>query len=264
MLWRGERKRVTAVRIRRAANAVPVIGHRGASGHCPENTIPAFARALELGAAWVETDVKRTGDGHFVLMHDRTIDRTTDGTGAVCDLSLDEIRCLDGGGWYGDEFVGTRVPTLQDLLDWSAGGGSGVCLHIDARLSERDLHRVASAVLASGQAQRALVISGSFEQLAAVRQGCDQISTGILYAAGDDDFVERASIAGVDFLHPHRKTVTPELIAKAHDAELPVVACVDPTVELIRQRAAWGLDVFSCDKPDLVSAALEGRLADTR
>ena len=248
---------MTAVEIKRATNAVPVIGHRGASGHCPENTIPAFARAQEFGAAWVETDVKRTGDGYFVLMHDRTIDRTTDGTGAVDELSLDEIRRLDGGGWYGEEFVGTRVPTLQDLLDWSAGGGSGVCLHIDSRLDERDLHRVATAVSASGQAQRSLVISSSFEQLAAVRHGCDQISTGILYAAGDDDFVERASVAGVDFLHPHRKTVTPELIAKAHNAGLPVVACIDPNVELIRQRAEWGLDVFSCDEPDLVSATLD-------
>ena len=174
---------MVGVRIRGSTDRVPVIGHRGASVRCPENTIPAFDAALELGAAWVETDVKMTADEHFVLMHDLTVDRTTDGTGAVEELRLD--------------------------------------------------------------------------QLAVVRQACGQISTGILYPAEDDGFVEQAAIAGVDFLHPHRKTVTPELISKAHEAALPVVACVDPDIDLIRERIEWGLDVFNCDEPDLVTAAVE-------
>jgi glycerophosphoryl diester phosphodiesterase len=243
---------MTAVAIRSTGDPIRVIGHRGASGHRPENTILAFAHAQQLGAEWVETDLRPTADGGLALIHDPSVDRTTDGTGRVDELSLDEIRTLDAGGWYGAEYAGAGVPTLQDLLDWSSAGGCGICLHVDPRLDGGEMAGIAQAIASVGEAERALIISADFQQLKAVKGACEQISTGILYAAAESDGIEAALAAGVDFLHPHRKTVTAALIETAHDAGLPVVACVDPDAELIRQRAAWGLDVFSCDEPDLV------------
>src|SRR5438132_10493520 len=83
---------------------------------CPENTLIAFARAAALGAHMVELDVQLTRDGAVVVMHDWTLERTTDGSGAVCDRTLAEIRGLDAGAWFGSAFRGTRVPTLAEVL----------------------------------------------------------------------------------------------------------------------------------------------------
>lgn len=101
-----------------AAPAGPMgaCAHRGDVRHAPENTLPAFRSAVEKGAHMIEFDVAPTRDGKLVLMHDATVDRTTDGTGRVDALSFDEIRALDAGAWFGPDFAGTRVPTLEEAL----------------------------------------------------------------------------------------------------------------------------------------------------
>ncbi|HUP57998.1 MAG TPA: glycerophosphodiester phosphodiesterase family protein [Bdellovibrionota bacterium] len=93
-----------------------VVGHRGTIVHAPENTIPAFQKAIELGADLLEMDVRETRDGELVIMHDATLDRTTDGTGAVASRTLAEIRAFDAGSWFGAEWRGTRVPTFREVL----------------------------------------------------------------------------------------------------------------------------------------------------
>ncbi len=101
-----------------AAPAGPMgaCAHRGDVRHAPENTLPAFRSAVEKGAHMIEFDVAATRDGKLVLMHDATVDRTTDGKGRVDALSFDEIRALDAGAWFGPDFAGTRVPTLTEAL----------------------------------------------------------------------------------------------------------------------------------------------------
>src|SRR4029453_18395946 len=96
--------------------ATEVIAHRGASGTCPENTLPAFRRAVALGVPMVELDVQLTRDGHPVVIHDSTLERTTSGYGAVRRRTLAEIAALDAGRWFAPAFAGTRVPTLGDVL----------------------------------------------------------------------------------------------------------------------------------------------------
>jgi glycerophosphoryl diester phosphodiesterase len=93
------------------------IGHRGAAAVAPENTIASFRRAVELGPEAMELDVQRTKDGHLVVMHHDTVDRTTDGTGHVAELTFARIRRLDAGSWNGTAFAGERVPTLDELGD---------------------------------------------------------------------------------------------------------------------------------------------------
>ncbi|MCX7721794.1 MAG: glycerophosphodiester phosphodiesterase family protein [Verrucomicrobiae bacterium] len=95
--------------------AVLVIGHRGNSLHAPENTIAAL-RACSNKAEMVEFDVRVSKDGHLVLMHDWNVDRTTDGNGAVSNLTLVEIKALDAGSWFSTNFVGEKVPTLEEAL----------------------------------------------------------------------------------------------------------------------------------------------------
>jgi glycerophosphoryl diester phosphodiesterase len=93
------------------------VAHRGYSAVAPENTLPALAGAVLAGATLVEFDVRTTADGVPVVIHDRTVDRTTDGSGQVWDLMLDEVRALDAGSWFSPAFAGLRVPLLSEVLD---------------------------------------------------------------------------------------------------------------------------------------------------
>jgi glycerophosphoryl diester phosphodiesterase len=93
-----------------------ILGHRGASAYTPENTLIAFQRAFELGADGIELDVTLTQDGIPIVIHDDWVDRTTNGTGPVSDMTLEEIRQLDAGGWFNEEFRGEKIPTLEEVL----------------------------------------------------------------------------------------------------------------------------------------------------
>src|SRR5262245_7958475 len=108
-----------------AGTAVPppvvVIAHRGEHLHHPENTLSAFQAAIDVGADYIEVDVRTTSDGRLVLMHDSTVDGKTDGHGEVSKLSFAQIRALDAGVRMGKEFAGTRVPTFEEALGLMQG-----------------------------------------------------------------------------------------------------------------------------------------------
>lgn len=102
-----------------------VLAHRGASGHAPENTLASLTRAAELGARWVEVDVKLTRDGCLVLMHDDRLDRTTSGHGPVRAATAEQLAGLDAGTWFGPAFAGERVPTFAEF--------AALCTRLDLR-----------------------------------------------------------------------------------------------------------------------------------
>ncbi len=94
-----------------------VAAHRGFSEKYPENTIPAFQAAIDLNVDQLEIDIRVTKDDQLVIIHDATVDRTTNGTGKVCDYTLEELRRLDAGSWKGEEFKGLQIPTLIKFMD---------------------------------------------------------------------------------------------------------------------------------------------------
>jgi glycerophosphoryl diester phosphodiesterase len=98
-----------------------IIAHRGASGVAPENTIPAIDSAISAGADFIEIDVRMSKDGAVVVMHDETADRTTNGKGKISELTLAEILSLDAGSWFGEEFRGTKVPLLEEVVAYLNG-----------------------------------------------------------------------------------------------------------------------------------------------
>ncbi|MGO9463645.1 MAG: glycerophosphodiester phosphodiesterase [Isosphaeraceae bacterium] len=122
------RRSLQTVKMKR--HRVKIAFHRGASRYAPENTLPALAKAIKLGADLVEFDVRTTRDGQHVLLHDGQLARTTSGRGSVKDRSLDEIRALDAGAWFGRPFVGTKVPTLDEFLSVA---GRRIELYVDAK-----------------------------------------------------------------------------------------------------------------------------------
>jgi glycerophosphoryl diester phosphodiesterase len=94
-----------------------VIAHRGASAYAPEHTFPSWDLALELGADYIEQDLQMTRDGVLVVMHDPTLDRTTSGTGEVIAHTIEQIKQLDAGSWFGPKFAATEVPTLREVFE---------------------------------------------------------------------------------------------------------------------------------------------------
>jgi glycerophosphoryl diester phosphodiesterase len=99
------------------SNKPMVVAHRGFSGKAPENTIAAFTRALDTGVSMIELDVQITKDGRIVVIHDNTVDRTTDGRGNVSDYTLGELKKLDAGAWFDNKYTGERIPTLEEALE---------------------------------------------------------------------------------------------------------------------------------------------------
>jgi glycerophosphoryl diester phosphodiesterase len=142
------------------AGRVHICGHRGYSLCYPENTLPAFEAAKSFGATAVEIDVVLTADDEPIVLHDLTVDRTTDGHGFAADLTLEQIRRLDAGSCFHPRFAGTRIPTLAEVLDWAKGEEMRLLIEIkEAERPDLAVDRVASLVAATGTADRAVLIS---------------------------------------------------------------------------------------------------------
>jgi glycerophosphoryl diester phosphodiesterase len=134
---------------------VIAVGHRGAVKFAPENTLAAFDAAIAMGARVVEMDVRMTADGHFIIMHDARVDRTTDGRGAVAKMTLAEIKSLDAGSWFAPEFAGERVPTLREALRHVKGRAA---VDIDFKAGPEDsAARIAAILDTEGYADGSLV-----------------------------------------------------------------------------------------------------------
>ncbi len=225
------------------------IGHRGAAGTAPENTIASFRRALAIGVDAVELDVQRTRDGALVVIHDETVDRTTDGTGRVGDLSLGEIRRLDAGSRKGHEFAGERVPTLDEVID---AVGAPVALFVELKDPARypGIEREVLAVLRRrGVRGRAGISSFDHASLARVRAADPSVRLGFLYSRHDDP-VGAARTLGAAAIHPPFRSVNADLVAAAHAAGLAVHTWTvnEPAdVEAVRALAVDG--IFS-DHPE--------------
>lgn len=143
----------------REAGRAHVCGHRGYSLHYPENTLPAFAAAKAWGATTIEIDVVLTAEGEPVVLHDRTLDRTTNGHGFAADFALEQIRSLDAGAGFDARFAGTRVPSVAEVVEWAKREEIGVFLEIkEAERPDRAVDRVAGLLEATGTADRAIII----------------------------------------------------------------------------------------------------------
>jgi glycerophosphoryl diester phosphodiesterase len=142
------------------AGRAHVCGHRGYSLHYPENTLPALQAAKAWGATSVEIDVVLTADGEPIVLHDLTVDRTTDGHGFAADLTLPQIRSLDAGSAFHPRFAGTRIPMLSEVLDWAKRDEMGLVLEIkEVERPGLAADRVAALLGSTGTIDRVVVIS---------------------------------------------------------------------------------------------------------
>ena len=225
-------------------------GHRGASADAPENTLLAFALALGQGADGIELDVQLTRDDEVVVIHDETLERTTDGHGWVADHSLDELRRLDASaGWTG--FDGTRIPLLAEVLELirDSDAVANVELKTDALPYRGIERRVLEVVGASGVGERVMFSSFNHYTLATLRKLGAYQPLGALVS--ERLFKPWRYVADLDAaaLHAPYRSATPKLVAKCHDRGLAVnVWTVNQPKDLTKQ-LALGVDAIMTDVP---------------
>lgn len=235
------------------------IAHRGASGYAPEHTRAAFELAVAQGADMIELDVQLTGDGELVVFHDADVQRTTNGTGRVRELSLAQLRSLDAGGWFDARFAGERVLTLAEVLELVAGR---VLLNVEVKASQEDGASLIPKLLATLQHHDALetTLVSAFDWwlLADIRQADPRLRLGLLWS---DPLIpwpwDRAGKMQASHLHPLWAVVTRKHVEEAHAQGLWVNAWTvnDPPtmVELLNM----GVDGIVTDYPDRLLQVLQ-------
>jgi glycerophosphoryl diester phosphodiesterase len=199
-----------------------IIGHRGIPHLAPENTMASFKLAVDKGADGLETDIQMTRDGELVLIHDETLDRTTNGTGLVLTHTLSELKALDAGSKFDPAFKDEKIPTLREFLEFAAGKDllinieikSGVILYpgIEKKLIDL-LHEF-------GLTKNVIISSYNHYALVTCKALDSSIKTGILYMAGLFNPWDYARTVGADALHPLFYSVRPETIGGMKESGL--------------------------------------------
>jgi glycerophosphoryl diester phosphodiesterase len=236
---------------------VLVIAHRGASGHAPENTLAAFKKAVVLGATFIETDLHLSRDARFVAIHDATLDRTTNGQGSVHDLTLAELRRLDAGSWFGSEYAGERIPTLEEILVFSKKNDVVFYLELKPGGSWGGEHALIGALRESGEIPRAVVISFDASIALNLRKIEPTLMTGLLYDGQIENPVEKAIEVGARQLLVRGDLVTPTLLIEARKRDLQVVCWTVNHPAHMRMLIAAGADGIMSDYPDRLVATLK-------
>ncbi len=234
-----------------------VIAHRGASGYAPENTLAAFKRAIALGATFIETDLQLSRDSHFVAIHDDAVSRTTNGQGKVHDLSLADLRRLDAGSWFGSEFTGERIPTLEEILEFSKKHDVVFYLELKPGGSWGGEHALIGALRESQEIARAIVISFDAGILEGLRKIEPTLMTGLLFDGQIDRPLEKAVEVGARQLAVRGDLVTPALLTEAKKKDLQVVCWTVNQPAHMRLLIDAGVDGIMSDYPDRIVAAMK-------
>jgi glycerophosphoryl diester phosphodiesterase len=234
------------MRLRADDGYVLNIAHRGASSRFPENTLKAFAAAMDAGAQMCELDVHLTIDGTVVVIHDETVERTTDGRGAVRSMTLEELKRLDAGIRFGGEFAGERIPTLEEVMTL-AEGRCGLNIEIKSAGVER---KVCELIVGRRALATAMISSFDWDALAVVRHFQPRVRVGLLASQWPARLVGAAFELKAESINPRSDIVTEDLCIAAHERNLSVYTwTVDEPAEM-RRLIAFGVDGIMTNYPE--------------
>jgi len=242
-----------------------IIGHRGASGLAPENTLPSFSVAEEMGLPGAELDVHLTADGHLVVIHDHTVDRTTDGTGRVDEMTLAQVRALDAAALWMPQFRGTRIPTLDEILGrYGRRFRWEIELKIDERVDIAALVRETVEVIDRHDGRRHVQLT-SFAPSALAECGtvAPDIRRRLIVGRQTTDEIERAVKTAVDLgcaaIGVHQLRLDPEVVAAVRRTGLSLTGWQGNAPEELERLYDARVDGFTSDWPDIALAWLRER-----
>jgi glycerophosphoryl diester phosphodiesterase len=240
-----------------APRLLEVHAHRGGAGLAPENTLAAFRKGLELGVDALEMDLHVSRDGELIVIHDETLDRTTDGRGHIADFTLEELKRRDAGAKFSPAFRGERIPTLREVIALvKASGDARIRLDLEIKFGEgqegkpEDFEeRVLEVLRQSGFVERVNVISFHHPSLVKMKALEPKIRTGLLAGGrqppGDPVALLRRYRA--DYYSPGFRLVTSEAVAALHRAGIPIVPWTVNEEGEMRRLMALGIGAFPGD-----------------
>ena len=242
----GERKQVENV------------AHRGATAYAPENTIAAFDLAVEMKADYIEIDLQRSKDGELVIIHDTTVDRTTDGTGRVGDLTLAQLRSLDAGSWMGEQFAGQQVPTFEETLD-RYRGKVGILIELKAPELYPGMEEQVAAILTERnldkpQNEKIIIQSFNFESMKKMDQLLPKVPVGVLTSSSTHTTAEALQefATYAEWFNPSYRIVTEELVERVHALDMQIGSWTVRSQEAADFLFEMGVDAIITDYPDYV------------
>ncbi|MEU5756679.1 glycerophosphodiester phosphodiesterase family protein [Streptomyces sp. NPDC047829] len=257
------------------ADGPSVIAHRGASGYAPENTLAAVDKAAELGIRWVENDVQRTKDGALVVLHDNSLRRTTDveevfpdrAPWNVRDFTAAEIARLDAGSWFGPEYAGARVPTLQQFVDRLEHHHQKLLLELKSPELYPGIEQQTLKVLANEGwldrhhvAGRLVVQSFDADSIRTVHDLKPTVKTGFLGTPPVSDLPEYAEFT--DQINPSYGSLSMSYVSSVHAFTGPhgrpmeVLTWTVDAADTARLVAGYGVDGIITNRPDVVREAV--------
>lgn len=230
-----------------------VMAHRGGSAAAPENTLIAYKKAIEMGADYAELDVRQTKDGAIVLMHDKTVHRTTGVKGFVWDLTLEELKQLEAGSWFGKEFRGEPIPTLEEVIRLAKGR---MKLNIEVKISENEpgiAQKVVDIVRSEDFSRDCLITSFDMETVKTFKEIAPDLETGLIF---DKEYHSDVFEGGWDVLSTNHELVDAEFVRHAKDNGKKIYAWTVNEREEMLRLIGLGVDGILTDKPDLLKSVL--------
>lgn len=231
-----------------------IIAHRGASGYAPENTMKAFQAALDMKADGMELDLHLTKDGEVVICHDDDVKRTTNGQGLIKNLTLEQLRRLDAGSWYGEPFCGAAIPTLQEFMTFAAG--TSMLINLEIKNLPYYHKGIEESVIRSVHEHDMLdrVVISSFDHyaLAETARLEPSMKLGVLFSTRiiePWDYVRRLPFA-VYSLHPDYSFVDEAYIRQCHEHGYKVYPYTVNNEKWAEPLAKAGLDGVITNYPD--------------
>jgi len=242
-----------------------IIAHRGDSARRPENTLAAFASALEVGADIIELDVQLTADGHVVVIHDPTVDRTTNGKGRVGDLPLAPLRELSAGypSRFGEAYAGERVATLAEVLSFLRGRARALIEIKKESVSDDAQAGIEASTIAEvrrcGMSGDVALISFERRAIERCRKLAPEIRRGhLFYRATPDEVVAGARAVECDLVMPEKGMLSEQLVQLARVARLHVATWVVDDPDELRALARYDLFAVGTNRPgEMIEATLE-------
>lgn len=230
-----------------------VIAHRGASAYAPENTFPAFELALKMGSCGVETDIHITKDNVPVLIHDSMVDRTTNGTGRVNELTLEEIKRLDAGSWFSTEFAGTQIPTLEEFLK-AFGHKVHLVLEIkDGKATEKTFTLVRDL----GLLKESTFISFNMEVLKEIMRLEPNAKVGFLTNYVDEELIRTIKDNNIKQICPYAPSLTEPIVGMIRNYGLDIRVWGVDTEDIIERMISLGIYTMTVNFPDKLIEALK-------
>ncbi len=245
---------------RAAGDEAFIASHRGGGATAPENTLPAISAALAAGFDYVEVDVALTADRQPVLMHDTTVDRTTDGHGRLSSLTLAQVQRLDAGAWFHADYAGTAVPTFGEFLDVLAGTGQRAIVEFKGEWDAAAVQAAVAEVTARNLERRVAVSSFDARTLAMAGSASSVLPRLFILKHLPSDVVRAATEAGVRGLVVDRRALLerPEAVDELHAAGIRVVVYTLNSDTQWDEVTALGVDGIVTDDPATLSTWQQG------